>query len=67
MIAGRGDRRLDGPMKHHAPSETVFWVAIALLALALVGYFVPDMGFLNQYYFWLAVASAAVLILGCVV
>jgi hypothetical protein len=54
-------------MKIHAPSETVFWIAVALLVLALFGQFVPDMGFLNQYSFWLSVAASAVLILGCVV
>lgn len=54
-------------MKIHAPSSTVFWMALALVALALVGHFAPDMGFLNQYHFWLSVASAVVLLLGCVV
>lgn len=54
-------------MKLHAPSETLFWTAVALLFLSLFGYFVPDMGFLNQYYFWLSVASSAVLLLGCLV
>ena len=54
-------------MKIHAPSETVFWIAVALVVLALFGQFVPDMGFLNQYSFWLSVAASAVIILGCVV
>jgi len=54
-------------MKIHAPSETLLWIAVALLFLALFGHFVPDMGFLNQYYFWVSVAASAVLILGCVV
>jgi hypothetical protein len=54
-------------MKIHAPSETIFWIAVALLVLALVGQFVPDMGFLNQYDFWLSVSASLVLLLGCVV
>jgi hypothetical protein len=52
-------------MQIHAPSETVYWIAVALVILALVGYFVPNMGVLNQYYFWLSIAAAAVLIVGC--
>jgi hypothetical protein len=54
-------------MKIHAPSETIFWIAVALVVLALVGHFAPDMGFLNQYYFWISVSASLVLILGCVV
>jgi hypothetical protein len=65
FAAGSHDQR-EQAMKLHAPKETIFWVAVTLLFLALFGHFVPDMGFLNQYYFWLAVASAAVLIVGCV-
>jgi hypothetical protein len=53
-------------MKVHAPSETIFWVAVALVVLALFGHFVPDMSFLNQYHFWISVAASAVLILGCI-
>lgn len=66
--AGRRRGRDGGfGMKVHAPSETVFWAAAAMLILALFGHFVPDMGFLTQYQFWFAVASAAVMLLGCVV
>jgi hypothetical protein len=54
-------------MKIHAPSETIFWIAIALVVLALVGQFAPDMGFLNQYDFWLSISASLVLLLGCVV
>ena len=54
-------------MKIHAPSETVFWIAVALVVLALFGHFAPDMGFLNQYYFWISVSASLVMILGCVV
>jgi hypothetical protein len=54
-------------MKIHAPSETVFWAAAALLALALIGHFAPEMGFLTRYQFWFAVSSGAVMLLGCVV
>ena len=54
-------------MKIHAPTETMYWIAIALLFLALFGHFVPDMSFLNQYHFWISVTASAVLLLGCVV
>lgn len=54
-------------MKIHAPSDTVFWIAVALVVLALFGHFAPDMGFLNQYYFWISISASLVMILGCVV
>lgn len=54
-------------MRIHAPSETVFTAAVALLILALFGHFVPDSGFLAQYQFWLSIAASVVLLLGCVV
>jgi hypothetical protein len=54
-------------MKIHAPSETIFWIALALVVLALFGHFAPDLGFLNQYYFWISLSASLVLILGCVV
>jgi hypothetical protein len=57
-----------GPlMKIHAPSETLYWIAVALLFLALFGHFVPDMSFLNQYHFWISVTASAVLMIGCVI
>jgi hypothetical protein len=54
-------------MKIQAPSETVFWAAASLLVLALVGHFVPDMGFLTRYQFWFAISAGAVMLLGCLV
>jgi len=54
-------------MKIKAPSETLYWIAAALLFLALFGHFVPDMSFLNQYHFWISVTASAVLLLGCVI
>lgn len=54
-------------MRIRAPSETMYWIAVALLLLALVGHFVPDMSFLNQYHFWISITATAVLLLGCVV
>jgi hypothetical protein len=62
-----GQNETGGSMKIHAPSETIFWIAGALLFLALFGQFVPDMGFLNLYSFWISVAASVVLILGCIV
>ena len=53
-------------MKVHAPNESLFWIAVALVFLALVGHFVPEMGFLSQYSFWISIAGSAVLILGCI-
>jgi hypothetical protein len=64
---GKLTRKRGMPMKVHAPSETVFWIAVALVVLALFGHFVPDIGFLNQYHFWISIAASAVLVLGCIV
>ncbi len=50
----------------HTPNQTVFLIALALLVLAMVGYFVT-IPFVTQYQFWLAVAGYVVLALGCVV
>jgi hypothetical protein len=69
MIAGCRTCRPDWGqrMKIKPPSETLYWIAAALLFLALFGHFVPDMSFLNQYHFWISVTATAVLLLGCVV
>lgn len=53
-------------MKIHVPSDTVFVTALVLIILALFGHFVPASAFLNQYHFWIAIASSMVVILGCV-
>ena len=52
-------------MKIHAPSETIFWVAVALLFLALLGQIVNEMGFLNLYIFRITVDASAVLNISC--
>lgn len=67
LLSKAGRNEAGESMKIHAPSETIFWIAGALLFLALFGEFVPDMGFLNLYSFWISVAASTVLILGCIV
>lgn len=54
-------------MKIHAPSEAVYWTAVVLLLLALFGHFVPESAVLNQYQFWVAIASSAIVLIGCVI
>jgi hypothetical protein len=49
----------------HAPSKTAFLIALALVILALVGYFVT-IPFVTQFQFWLAVLGYVVLALGCI-
>jgi hypothetical protein len=69
MISYRRARDENGEgteMKIHMPSEAVFWTALVLIFLALFGHFVPSSAFLNQYQFWIAVASSVVVLLGCV-
>jgi antibiotic biosynthesis monooxygenase (ABM) superfamily enzyme len=48
----------------HAPSKAVFLIALALVILALLGYFVT-IPFVTQFQFWLAVLGYVVLALGC--
>jgi hypothetical protein len=55
-----------GMIELHTPNQTVFLIALVLLVLAMVGYFVT-IPFVTQYQFWLAVAGYVVLALGCVV
>jgi hypothetical protein len=52
-------------MNPHAPSKTVFLIALALVILALLGYFV-SIPYVSQYQFWLAVLGYVVLALGCI-
>lgn len=54
-------------MKIRAPSESVFWSAVVLLVLALIGHFAPGTPFVSLYQFWVAIAAAAILIIDCVV
>ncbi len=49
----------------HAPSKAVFLIALALVILALLGYFV-SIPYVSQYQFWLAVLGYVVLALGCI-
>jgi hypothetical protein len=65
--AGKVETPREGSqMKIHAPSETIFWSAVALVVLALFGHFYPDGGFLTQYQFWIAITASIVVVLGCV-
>ncbi|HEX5865540.1 MAG TPA: hypothetical protein VF014_15020 [Casimicrobiaceae bacterium] len=52
-------------MNLHAPSKAVFLIALALVVLALVGYFIP-IPFVSEFRFWLAVLGYVVLALGCI-
>jgi hypothetical protein len=49
----------------HAPSKAVYWIALVLVVLALVGYFVP-IPYVSDFRFWLAVLGYVVLALGCI-
>ena len=49
----------------HAPSKAVFLIALALVILALLGYFIT-IPFVTQFQFWLAVLGYVVLALDCI-
>jgi hypothetical protein len=52
-------------MPLHAPSKIVFWIALVLVLLAVISFFVT-IPFVTQFQFWLAVLGYVVLALGCV-
>ena len=54
-------------MKLHAPTITIFLLAVILAILALIGHFADPVTFLTQYQFWVLLAGFVVLALGCVV
>lgn len=61
-VAGTGESNMNNL---HAPSKAVFLIALALVILALLGYFV-SIPYVSQYQFWLAVLGYVVLALGCI-
>ena len=49
-------------MRLTPPKKIVWWIALILVVLALVAFFVESLGFVD-YAIWLALASAALLLL----
>jgi hypothetical protein len=52
-------------MQLSAPTQIVFIISIILVALALIGQFVPTVPFIAAYKFWLAIVGYVVLAAGC--
>jgi hypothetical protein len=52
-------------MNLHAPSKVVFLIALALVIVALLGFFIT-IPFVTPYQFWFAVLGYVVLALGCI-
>ncbi len=53
-------------IKLKTPGQPVFFIAMALLVLSLIGYFMK-LPIITPYQFWLAVAGYLILALGSVV
>jgi hypothetical protein len=54
-------------MKLSPPKNITWFVALALLVLALIGHLTTSVAILTQYDFWLAAASAALLLIATMV
>lgn len=52
-------------IKLKTPTVPVFLIALAMLVMALIGYF-ATLPFVSQYQFWLAVGGYVVLALGSI-
>lgn len=52
-------------MKLSAPKQITFIIALVLLILALIGFFVPAIPVIGGFAFWFAVVSSVLLLLGC--
>lgn len=51
-------------MKLNAPTQAVFWIAVILVVIAIIGQFVA-IPFITAYTFWIAVIGFIVLAAGC--
>lgn len=51
-------------MNLSAPTTPVFLISLILAVLALVGNFVPNIPFVSQYEFWIAIIAYVVLMVG---
>lgn len=52
-------------MNLNAPTQAVFWIAVILVVIAVIGSFVA-IPFISAYAFWIAVVGFIVLAVGCV-
>jgi hypothetical protein len=53
-------------MKLSPPTNLIFVTSLFLALLALLGYFVPAVPYLQSYEYWIAILAYAVLAAGCV-
>jgi heme/copper-type cytochrome/quinol oxidase subunit 1 len=51
-------------MSMHTPSDWTFWLSVALVALAIVAWFV-HIPTISEYGFWVAVIGYIILVVGC--
>jgi heme/copper-type cytochrome/quinol oxidase subunit 1 len=52
-------------MNLSAPSTAVFWIAVVIVILAIIGALVPAIPILSQFAFWIAILGFVVLAGGC--
>lgn len=48
-------------MNLNAPSQVVFWIALIIAIIAIIGFFVPTVPVIGQYAFWVAILGFIVL------
>lgn len=48
-------------MDLNAPSQVVFWIAVIIAVLAIIGFFAPTVPIIGAYAFWIAILAFIVL------
>lgn len=48
-------------MNLNAPSQVVFWIAVVIAIIAIIGFFAPTIPVIGPYAFWVAIIAFIVL------
>lgn len=48
-------------MNLNAPSQVVFWIAVIIAVLAIIGFLAPTVPIIGAYAFWIAILAFVVL------
>jgi hypothetical protein len=52
-------------MNLNAPSQGLFWVAVVIAVIGIIGWFAPTIPIIGPYAFWVAIVAFIVLAAGC--
>jgi hypothetical protein len=48
-------------MNLNAPTQVVFWIAVVVAVLAIIGFFAPTVPIIGAYAFWIAILAFVIL------